>query len=176
MKRFILTVIILSSYFFFDLFGQGTTTVRVRVVRGARLDFIFNSLSRYTDGMTYTDFTKIDIYYNDTVGVGVPNSNCTGWELTVKALQPQFEGDMSAQILDLATIVFSVKRDGIDAGTFTLSNAEQVIASDVFPNIVNVNEEILITYNCGTLPGNNLMNKMPDYYNVDLVFNLTKLF
>ena len=176
MKRFIIIVLLLSVSFI-DLFGQGTTTVRLQVVRGARLDFIFNSLSKYKDGISYPDFTQLNIYFNDTIDAGIPNPTCAGWELTLKAVQTEIDGDMTAQDLDLSTIEFTVKIEGIATGTtYTLSNASQVIASGVSPAIVDVNKEVLITYNCGTLPANSLLNKMPDYYYVDLEFNLTKIY
>jgi hypothetical protein len=73
----------------------------------------------------------------------------------------------------LGTIIVKVKRNGTPTGIdYTLSTTPQIIASDDSPNVVNVNEIILLTYECGTLVGNRLTNKVPDYYFVDIEFNL----
>jgi hypothetical protein len=180
MKKNIIRKEFFVVFFFFlltlPLFCQeGTATPRLRVVRGARLDFIFNSLVKYNNGVTYTDFTQLNIYYNDTVGAGVPTPGA-GWELTVRALQPEIVGDITSTVIELGSIVLNVKIDGVEPGNeYSLTTAPLVIASGNDPDIVDVNKVILISYMCGTIESSvNMMGLPPDYYFVDIEFNLKK--
>lgn len=153
--------------------GQNNVTSRIRVLRGANLSFIFNTFSRFDNGVTYSEFTELRLYFNDTIDGGAANPSGAGWQLTMRALQPNIEGDMSTATIPLATIRATIHYDGNDYGPFDLSTLETKILEDT--DLVNVNKTIFISYDCGTQPATNLINKVPDTYVVDIDFTLKPL-
>ena len=152
-------------------FSQNTTS-RLRIVSGGSLYFNFNSLSKYENGLTFTDWTRATVYFIDTTNLGVQTA--LQWRLDVKATTATINGD-GGNTLPLNTI--EIESSGINAtynGPFAISDADDIhlvengIQTDPGTTVVN------ITYHCGkslTIP-NNLLGITPDYYFVDLLLTL----
>ena len=149
--------------------GQNVTS-RLKIMRGARLDFFFNSYSKFLNGVTYESYTELQIVYTDTTNTGVQNP-AGGWQLTLRALQNSMSGDMTTESLDLGTIKCRVRFQGTEYGPFDLSAAETVLLSESITQ-PTTNETVQISYDCGTTAANSLLNKKDDVYFIDLEFTL----
>ncbi len=147
-----------------SLVGQNDTC-NIKILRGSSVSFHFNSYNRIQNGITYNDFTHLQLNFNDTR----PTSQ--GWELTVRALQTSIEGSMTTFTLPLESIMIMVKKGGEERGPFFLGTTPLSIfdGSDATLN----NEKVEISYLCGTVTNpNKMINKVPDYYVVDIEFTL----
>jgi len=163
-----------------SVIGQNNVTSRLRVVSGGTVSFIFNSLTKYKTGLILTDWTRLHVYFNDTISWGVANNLGNGWQLVVRADDIGVIADGGAPALALSSIILTASASGGFTGTLappvTLSNADQLLVSDI--NKVNVNEEIVISYEIGTTnnpPISPYLGKPADYYTVNLVFTLEPL-
>jgi len=162
MKKLLILIIFLIS----EIFVYSQTTSRLTIESGGSLNFYFNSLQKYQNGIEYTDWTKLRIYYNDT------GTNPT-WKLDVKALNPTFNGD-AGNTLNLNTLELEAKGVQGVTGIQALSNSDvSLITGEAITHPGTVT--VFITYYCGqnkTGSNNNLLGKEPDYYYVDIVFTL----
>ncbi len=171
-------ILIVSFLFFFPAYKgySQNTTSRLTVESGGSLNFYFNSLEKYKNGISYNDWTRLRIYYNDTTntgGVGVfPN-----WKLDVKAASATIDGD-AGNTLNLNTIEIEASQligvTGTLTGIHALTNADVSLITGgaiTAPGTATV----FISYYCGqsrTVLNNNLLGKNPDYYVVDIIFTL----
>jgi len=181
MKKNNLLLSILFIFLFLispSLKGQNNVTSRIRVVSGGTISFYFNSLSKYKSGLTLTDWTRLNVYFNDTTIGNVGSGN--GWQLLVRADDIGVIADGGAPALALSSIILTASASGGFTGTLappvTLSNADQLLVSDA--TNVSVNEEIVISYEIGTTnnpPNSPYLGKPADYYSVNLVFTLEPL-
>lgn len=150
--------------------GQNNVTSRLKVLRGANLNLIFNSYNKFKNGIEYRNYTQLQIYFSDTINGGTANPTTSGWQLTMRALQPNIEGDMTVYALPLNSIVMDVTLEGTGStATYPLSSTEQVVAQG---NDAILSTCVSIGYKCGTMSSNNMLNKVPDNYVVDLEFTL----
>lgn len=142
--------------------------------QGANLVFNFSALKRYTTGVTLTNWTLIDVFF-DSDGGG------TSWKLSMKANSANIEGDMGNNLnLNVIEITAS-DGGGVNAlGAYcspkiTLTSLDQDLVVDqgaggppdglaAGDNLVN------LTYECGVT--NSLLGAVPDFYVVDLVVTL----
>lgn len=168
-KTFVILLTIALSYPIF-LKGQNNVTSRIRVIRGANLVFNFSTYNRYASGISYENYTYLQLYFNDTIAGGLPNPSGLGWKLTVRALQPNIAGTWGGY-LNLNTIRMRVLFNSIEYGPFTLTSSDQTLVSG--NDLLNFTGTVQISYDCGTLPANNLINQLPDTYVVDLEFTLS---
>lgn len=152
-------------------YSQNTTS-RLRILSGGSMYFNFNSLQKYENGLTYSNWTRAEVYFIDTTNLGV--QTLLEWRLDVKAMTPLINGD-AGYSLPLNTI--EIESNGLNAtynGPFAISDADDVhLVEDglqTAPGYTIVN----ITYHCGKslTVGNNLLGSDPDYYFVDLLFTL----
>jgi len=166
-----LLIFITFTIFGIFVYSQNTTS-RLTIESGGSLNFYFNSLQKYQNGIEYTDWTKLRIYYNDTTDAGNVGINPT-WKLDVKALNPTFNGD-AGNILNLNTLELEATGIAGVTGIQALSNSDiSLITGGAITDPGTVS--IFITYYCGqnkTGSNNNLLGKKPDYYYVDVVFTL----
>lgn len=153
------------------LVGQNNITSKIRILRGSNVGFNFNSYNRIQNGITYNDFTQLQLYFNDTVAGGIPNPTSQGWQLTVRALQPNISGSMTTSTLPLESIKITIKKNGINYGPYDLGATELLLIDG--PD-ATLNDNVEVSYSCGTdsNPNYNMINKVPDYYVVDIEFTL----
>lgn len=171
-----LLVLIIFLFFEISVNGQNTTS-RLTIESGGSLNFYFNSLQKYKTGIEYTDWTKLRIYYIDTIAGGGDGAYPL-WKLDVKAMSPQINGD-DGNTLNLNTIELEASQlIGVAFGNLTgiqaLNNSDisLITGADMTRSGTAT---VYITYYCGqnkTGSNNNLLGKMPDYYYVDIVFTL----
>lgn len=165
--------IVILAFFFLQTFclsGQNIS-LRLRVVSGGNVSYIFNSLTKYQAGITYEDWTRLQINFNDTTNAGTPGPSA-GWELKVRAIQNSIMSDGGNPNLETESIEIRPK---VAAG----GNSTHVIITNInltngFQTIVegdgnqNIQEEVFISYDCGVNPLYKMLNNPPDLYYVDL--------
>lgn len=163
-----------------SVIGQNNVTSRIRVVSGGTISFYFNSLSKYKSGLTLTDWTRLNVYFNDTVNGGGANPAGHGWRLLVRADDNGIIADGGAPALALSSIILTTSISftvPVAPAPVVLSSTDQVLVQDDTP-IVGVNEEVVISYAIGTTndpPNSPYLGKPADYYTVNLVFTLEPL-
>ncbi len=157
-------------------------SVRVQVLNGGNLDFIFNSISKYKTGITYTNYTRIGITVNDN-----GNAAYVRWELTAWFEDADGDNNITGtntlHKLPFSTVEASTSIVGgcgqckeffPGPPNMVLTNAPQVLidgnalggADDVPPNYVYTTDQIDISYYCGTSVS--LMGEPADYYSDDI--------
>jgi len=174
-----------------DAMAQGSSTpggsVRLSVLSGGNVPFIFNSIERYQNGISRPFWTRFGITVVDSPP---PIPTYTTWELTFRATTATIDGEggntLPLRILELTPSIAS----GLGGATLDvplikeLSAVDQLLISDAIPpNRSYVTDQLEITYDCGrNLLGGppatkELMELVPtavaDYYVVDIQFTLT---
>lgn len=146
---------------------------RLTILSGDNVPFTFNSMQKYENGITFSNWSSVEVRFIDTTDLGVPN--LTEWRLDVKAMTPLINGE-AGYSLPLNTI--EIESSGINAtynGPFALSDADDVhLVEDGLQTPPLGPTIVFITFHCGkslTVP-NNLLGSIPDYYFVDLMFTL----
>lgn len=136
---------------------------RLSVTRGTSVSFIFDTLSEYENGISYPNWTKVGVYYDD---------QATGrtWKLEFKALSPFILGS-DAHTLNLNKIRVSASNGGPSPavnyyGNLFLTDSYSILVSggpegSVTDNIVN------LSFDAGII--NKVKNATPDYYSVDII-------
>lgn len=163
-----------------SLKGQNNVTSRLRVVSGGTISFYFNGLGKYKSGITLTDWTRLNVYFNDTIAGGGANPTGHGWRLLVRADDNGIIADGGAPALALSSIILTTSISftvPVAPAPVVLSSTDQVLVQDDTP-IVGVNEEVVISYAIGTTndpPNSPYLGKPADYYTVNLVFTLEPL-
>jgi len=149
-------------------------------------------MSKYTAGVTYTDWTTLGIFVDDNAG-----AIDFEWELTFRATTPDINGD-AGNILPLSTLeltttdaaasltakgaFFTVGATALTAvdqvmvcrGTPGCGNAVDVAAAVDEPNWPTDDDRVAITYDCGTTTP--LLGSAADFYTVDIEFTLSACF
>lgn len=169
-KRFIAILV----FFFLQIFylnGQNIS-LNLRVVSGGNISYIFNSLTKYQTGITYEDWTRLQIFFNDTTNAGDPSPSTTGWELKVRAIQNGIMSDGGN--LNLDTELIKIRPRITAGGNSTNVNLTNINLTNGFQTIVEgdgnqiILEEVFISYDCGVDPSPKILNNPPDFYYVDL--------
>lgn len=148
----------------------------ISIRKGGSVQFYFNSFQKMDDGVSYNNWSRLYITYNDTSDLGVQSSD-VNWYLTVKANTSQLDGE-TGEIMNLNVI--EIKTSGGDAnvnytddlsGDVILSTSEEIIVDSDF---TNRNSEytgyVDVTFRCGV--SNAVSSYKPDFYVVDLIFTL----
>ena len=183
-------VILVLFFLFFSAISYAQS-VRIYVLGGGNIDFIFNSMSSYTNGITYQDWTVIGMTITD------PTATYTTWDLKVEAQDPDADGFITGSNpinkIPFSTIELSakvtagcVKCKVIFPGPSPFNLALPAPGAGValvdgsklgmpeFPPYLNfATDEIAVSYYCGTTAANNLLGKAPDYYTDIIQFTLT---
>jgi len=168
----ILILLFLQTY---CLSGQNIS-LRLRVVSGGNVSYIFNSLKKYEAGITYEDWTRLQIFFNDTTDVGDPGPS-TGWELKIKATTSGIMSDGGNPNLD--TELIEIRPKITAGGNSTNVNLTNINLTNGFQTIVEgdgnqiILEEVFISYDCGVNPFYKILNNPPDFYYVDLEFKIS---
>jgi hypothetical protein len=174
--KFLVVVLML----FLSKVSNAQTYARVRVLSGGAPIFIFNSLGKYNDGITLSNWTKLRLELNEDI------AGHTGWELGVMARTTTIESDGTASLdLDVINIIFqsldAANNATVDTGegnSIPLSSGpgpsgygDVLLEGDITGSDFTV--EVTLSYECGTVNTSQaLLGEVPDYYTVDLLFVL----
>lgn len=170
-------------------------TVRLTVLGGTNLDFVFNSIVKYKNGIAYIDYTTLGI----TVSDAPLGTDYLRWELSVEAEDSDGDGAITgsnpANTLPFSTIELSTTinlgcancleffpgppklalpdplADGAGPGTVVVDGNLFGGADDIPPDLSDVTDQITITYDCGTTVS--LLGNAADYYADGIVLTLT---
>ncbi len=167
LRYYLIFLIIFTFYSAYSQPGGNPYTARMVITRGGYVEFMFNSLEKYQNGITFTDYTYIDICFQDPDN---PGAGGTKWQLEVMANSATFVGT-SALPLNILELGISVTSPATYSATpFAISSVNQVIVSDGLQGDENDNR-IKISYRCGD--AGSLMGKASGYNTVDLIFTLS---
>ena len=181
------SVLCLILFIFGSTIIKGQTCVRLRIFSGGNVSFSFNSLNKYINGITYTDFSKLSVFIKPCdVNADLVSEPIKTWNLYVKASNAVFLCDeVATQNLDLP-ILKLVATTTLADGTpqdITLTDSFQLLIKgpDVSsgPFSSNIQGEVTISYFCGTtIPyvATSVYGEKPGYYYVDLEFNLEAIY
>jgi len=173
LKKSILIFIVVLINSGSSAYSQNITS-RITILSGASVPFSFNSYTRLENGMSLASWTRLQIYYLDTLDDGSLNSS-SQWHLLVRANSGNITGDEGGSMtLDKVELEVS-STDGNAVGSrVTLTSSDQEIVSNG-SNPTNT-ATVTISYYVGNASGgtNTLLGESPDYYFVDLVFTLEK--
>ena len=172
-----------------DCFSQVCNTggcVRVAVLGGGNVNFVFNNMQDYKNGITYTNWTLLGITATQA-NPAPPNFDNATWTLDIQAAGPNFVGVNPANTLPLTTIqtkaivsagcatcnVFGSPFQTLTAAPVVLATG--TLAGDQLPDSgagdLNFGtDQIAITYTAGKNPLGSLLGKAADYYSVDVWF------
>ncbi len=122
-------------------------TTRVIVKTGNYVEFFVNHLDDYENGMSFDDYTTLQVEYNDTVAGGGPHTSGPGWELNVRAMSASIESVDSGETLPLNTVELRVFHEGSSTGPYTLTSTDTEIATGT--DKVAYIEDVIISYDIG---------------------------
>ncbi len=181
-QSLILSAILILTQPVFSQVGS----VRIQVYGGGNLDFVFNSISDYKAGITYTNFTLIGIEVTEPL-IG---DTYETWELRFEAADINVDGNLNgtdpANTIPLSAI--EVQASSIALGCPTcnlfgspwipLSGASTLLADgnalggadDIPPNLATPTDQINISFQCGVTTS--LLGATPDYYADDIYIDL----
>lgn len=134
---------------------------------GNSVEFYFNSLDKFKNGISLDNYTTIEVNYNDTISGGLPNPAGVGWELDVRSLSASIQSVDSGETLPLNVIEMRVFHNAATT-TYTLNSVDTEIATG--PDLVNYSDNVIISYDIGkTNPIDIVSNER---FVVDLFFTL----
>jgi hypothetical protein len=171
MKHFFLIVLLLLLIHC----KSDAQTARIRVNRGASLEFRFNTFDKLQNGISKPDYTEIQVYFKDV------NTN-NGWVVQVKAaagyidITPYFSG------VGLPLDILEIQASCIACPVWTkipLSTSYQTIAEGTWVASDGSEEEIDLTldisYDCNMGTGKvDFSQYVNDTYIVELDFLLKR--
>ncbi len=159
LNLFLLLLLFVSGY------GQNVTS-RITVNTGNHVEFYFNHLNDYDNGISLENYTRLKIYYNDTADFGGAGSG-SGWKLTVKSLDASIQSTYSPNTLPLSTIELRVTHNMV-TNTYTLSATDVIIASG--PDKLDYTADIDISYDVGKTDKIDIVSN--ERFAVDLKFTI----
>jgi hypothetical protein len=184
------------------LFGQASTpggSVRLTVLGGGNVEFIFNSMNDYKVGVTYNNWTTLGISVRDEAGdINLPaGDDYTQWQLSFQAQDADGDGFMNGTnaVNKILFSSFELKAT-VGAGCATCNVfGSPFVALAVAPGAVLVDgsngggwppdqirdvpsadnltfgsDQVNISYRCGVTTS--LLGSPADYYSDDIVFTL----
>jgi len=195
-------ILLLCSFIVFSLagFSQSSTpggSVRLAVLGGGNVDFIFNSMNDYTSGITLTNWTLIGISVRDEAGdINAPaGDDYTTWTFSISADDPGadgLDGLNPANKLPLNNIqVRATLASGCATCNFAGSPWVDLTAAPVVfvdgsaggadqiedvPSPENLTfgiDQMNISYRCGVSTSLLGLSLPVDYYSDDIWFDLT---
>ena len=163
-------------------------SARISVLSGGNVPFIFNSINKYSTGVTYTNWTRLGITYVDScLACG------TGFELHVRAADVDGDGAITSDDGG-NTIPFSIielqasNAVGLPPGptVYSAPTPLSAISAILLTTAVDTADanthQVFITYTIGTNPcpcppGNNILDQslVPDHYLEELIFDLCRI-
>jgi hypothetical protein len=162
-KLFFLALFLLI---FCQLTGISQPTGTIRLESGGSVPFHINSLQKYNDGMVLNNWTRFSILIENL-------DPADDWRLEVLASDPKLIGDFGRE-LELDYISITAVADNPEAESLNyfpinqLSNGPQTLATGQGSGVF----VIWINYGIGTDPNNILLGEHPDYYFVQIYFDI----
>ncbi len=154
---------------------SGQVTSRLTIQSGSNINFNFQLLDHYNNGVSYNNWTHLTVFFED---LGNPLRE---WKLSVEATTPVIQGD-AGNSLPLNTIEFSITGD--DAAATYFNDVSHAVLSPVPTNLVEDGQQttvpgvltnLFISYHCGKsvyVANNSLIGKTPDYYYAEILYTL----
>ncbi|MCP4178457.1 MAG: hypothetical protein GY756_11890 [bacterium] len=169
MAKFVVALI----FIFLSFFGlTQNTTARLTIESGSSVYFNINSFTKYQNGLDYSNWTRLRVYFIDTTALGAVSNK--RWRITVEAMAGNIQGDagntLNLNTIELQAICADATGKGIVALPIPGSPIELL---DLGTNNVNASL-VQISYYCGQslTVANNLLGQPADYYFVDIVYTL----
>lgn len=167
--------------FFQLVFSQDvTTSSRILIESGGSVPFSINSMKKYQEGMAYEDWSRLALAFSDSITIAdVTEVTSATWKLEFKANTHKMFGDYGGE-LDLSLITLQVACAGgnndleafIIEGEHTLNEGFTTLIEGA-PQGSFQDNKILITYRIGQ-GAEILKGNPPDYFTVDIIFELSK--
>lgn len=179
-KHTIVSVLILISSV--SVFAQEWNSARLTMLYGSSIPFNFNSISKIKNGITISPGTRLGISMADSAKVGHILQGFVLYSRTFNS-QTNLQGE-AANTLPLSKIRIKAENylglgDGITYGFKDLTSDWVPLFTYTKSPWVNLSwntHQLTITYDCGipTESGGNgsLIGETPDYYNVEIEFEL----
>jgi len=151
---------------FCQLTGISQPNGTIRLESGGSVPFHINSLQKYNEGMVLNNWTRFSILIEDL-------DPADSWRLEVLASDPRMIGDFGRD-LELDYISITAVADNLEAESLNyfpinqLSDGPQTLATGQGSGIFVV----WITYGIGTDSNNILLEEFPDYYFVQIYFDI----
>ncbi len=166
--------------------AQEWNTARLSVLYGNNIPFNFSNLARIKDGININIGTRFGITMTNLLVPG--HDNISGFVLYFRAFNNQTH--IKSAVAQLPLEVIKLKAEnflGLEAGS---SYGYVPLATDWTPLFIYdnpliwsdlnwANHQLTVSYSCGVpdaLGGVNLMGEIPDFYNVEIEFELVPLF
>jgi len=189
-----LAIIFCFNIFFYNIsFSQ--SSVRVAVYGGGSLNFVFNSISDYNTGITYTNWTTIGM---EVVDDPFDAFNYISWDLKVEADDADGDGFLTGSGLPVNQLPFGVieVQATLAAGCascnfygspfIALTNAPSVALVDgtndplcpcppgdqLGSSLDLVSDQVSISYRCGVTTNLIAIGASADYYSDDIFFTV----
>jgi len=185
-------------------FAQSSTpggSVRLTVLGGGNVQFIFNTIATYNSGITFNNWTRLGISVRDEIGdINPPvGDDYTTWNLTFRAEDADADGFLTGSV-PANTIPFAnlQVRATVSAGCGTcnlfaspwlnLSTIPTLLVDGSlgggwppdqirdFPSPDNLTfgtDQINISYRCGVVPLGSMLGRPSDNYSDVIYFDLT---
>ena len=152
-KLLFLSILVINLSVISNMFGQVPPYIRVSTSRGSNLYMYFQSLDQIQSGITYTKFTRFEVYLDDDGDAGFNT-----WDMKFYSPTANFSGESGAT-LSLDKFELSSYYDGAFEYKKELTNISSTV-------LVDGGEEgahyVEITYEVGVT--NSLWNETPDHY------------
>ena len=147
----------------FRAFSQVTS--RLTVVSGNSVYFTFNSFTKFTTGIEYTDWTLFDVYFDD------PGDVSNRWRLTVNTSATQIDGD-GGNTLPLSSIyILGISASATSNGWMSL-DTNPLLGTLLTDGLQGAAMNASVSYRCGMAPATSVLGEATDFYFVDLIFTL----
>jgi len=157
-------------------------SARLTIMSGGNVPFAFDAWSKFQSGVAYTNWTLLGIDVTDLPPHPDLTANFTSWDLNFYATSAVIQGDAPANTLDLRTLRVKASKGplccagsagGLPTAFIPLSVVSQalVLSAKPLPAASSANQ-VYISYDCGVNPGFSLINAVPDFYTVTIVFDL----
>lgn len=156
-------------------FSQPDNFARLTTIIGSHIEFNFNTLDKYNNGITITDGTTLAVTMTD-----LPTANTVvGWHIDVQSYlaQPTIDG-AGGNFLPLNTIqieatdangnlaaatFFGLQDLAVAPGATLMTTPGLGVDVPALPNVHQVN----LSYECGIANGS-LIGSVADYYTVEI--------
>jgi len=149
--------------------GGNPYTARMTIVRGGYLEFAFNSMEKYENGIVFNNYTEIAICFSDPDN---PGATGTEWKLEFEANTSgaNFDGTSSLPLSSLQLNFTGIAIATYPGAAIPLSNAPSIAISDGKQGTEAVNV-VYITYECGTETP--LIGTTSGRNSIDIIFTLS---
>lgn len=175
---------IIALLFFVISYGMNAQNrdVSIEITVQSTIEFYFNSLTAYSTGVYYPNFSQLEIQSLETTGAATVVSS--RWTLEVVSMSADIVGDETGTLIPLGFLEFDATwfsglTDGFViyysniplsiGGSLIIDNGRGIFLGDLAsdPKKTKVN----ISYHCGRLGTASLYPS--DYYTVNVFFRLT---